>query len=519
MKKVISLLLSFIMIFSFALPVFAAGEEEKIVTVYLAGRGNCAIIDKDGNVLKDQKEIDRGAYIKEHAGPIIDKLALAVATNDYEDYIQSLVDAFAPIYADKILDENGNPQNGTHIVWDYKTAPVELGNRHGIPAYEFFYDWRISPMEVADQLHSYIQRVLAATCADKVNLYARCYGVNVAMAYVAKSYQGEYGEDAFVVNHMVHDTPGLAGYLLVAGLLSGSIVFDADKIDRYCTYFLNGSEIFDDPEIESLAAAFVSILNSAKILGFGTDVIEDIYEKVAPEVISRIALCATYGRTLAYWAMMGDYYKKAINTVFYTDELKTQYSGLIEKADAYYELLLKDRKYEDLLLELDEKGVKTAVFSKYGQITFPLFEDSEITGDVRGTVVEGSYGATAVEYGNTLSESYILQAKVKGTDKYISADKEIDASTCLFPDRTWFLKNVEHDNFPVRMAQLAQEFFESDGTLTVFDSSLSQFMDYKNNFAEVKESEKFSWTNNPLVNLFKLLTSLLKMLVSYIKGL
>ena len=45
---------------------------------------------------------------------------------------------------------------------------------------------------------------------------------------------------------------------------------------------------------------------------WGTDVIEDIYKKITPELISRLALCSTYGRTLAYWSMMGEYYEKAI---------------------------------------------------------------------------------------------------------------------------------------------------------------------------------------------------------------
>lgn len=500
---------------SFAIPAFAKDDS---VVIYVCGRGTYDLVDANGNRLDDQRDIDRAAYIKEHTGPILKELAVAVTTGDYEDYIQSLVDAFAPIYEATILDKNGEVTDGSHCGWDYKTVPISLTTIGGVTGYVFYYDWRLSPLDIADQLNEYISRVLAKTGAKKIDLYARCYGVNVAMAYVSKSYNGEYGENGFIVKNMVHDTSGLAGYLLVGGLLSGSIVFDADKIDRFCTYYLNGSGIFDDPEMDALAAAFVSILNSAKVLGLTTDVIADIYNEIAPEVISRIALCSTYGRTLAYWAMMGEYYEEAIDTVFYTDELKAEYAGLIEKTDAYYDLLIKDKAYEDLLKELDAKGVKTAVFAKYGQITFPLFEDSEITGDIRGNVIDASYGATAVNYGSKLSDSYIELAKANGTAKYISPDKEIDASTCLFPDTTWFIKNIDHSNFPDRIGQLGSEFFKSNGTLTVWDSSLPQFMDYEKNYAEVEEAEKFSWSNNPLVNLFKMITAFFKMLASYIKG-
>lgn len=509
MKKLISILICVVMIFSLAVPAFAATE--KVVTIYIPGRGTADLVDAEGNLLTNQSKIDRGAYIKEQAGPVLEELTKALITGNYDSYIQSLVDAFAPIYEDTILDTNGEITDGSHCVWDYKTAPIEITNNYGIPAYAFFYDWRISPIEIADQLDHYISRVMEKTKATKVNIYSRCYGVNVAMTYVTKSLQGEYD---FVVNHMVHDTPGLAGYLLVAGLLSGSIVFDADKIDRFVTYYLNGSELFEDPALEAFAAALVSVLNTAKVLGYGTEVIDKIYQNVAPELISRIALCSTYGRTLAYWAMMGDYYEEAMETVFYTDELKAEYAGLIEKADEYYELLIKDDAYVNVLKELDEMGVKTAVFAKYGKVSLPLFEDSEITGDVRGTVIDASYGATAVEYGQTFSDEYIKAAKENGTDKYISADLQVDASTCLFPDATWFIKNIEHDNFPKKIAQLGQQFFDSDGTLTVWDSSLPQFMDYKTNFAEVESEDDFSWSNNPFHNLLRFLTTLINLLRS-----
>lgn len=513
MKKAISFLLCLTIIFSLAVPAFAATE--KVVNIYIPGRGTSPLVDKDGNRLDDQRDVDRMEYIKENMTPILEELAKAMVTDDYTDYIDAFVDAFAPIYEDTVLDKNGEASDGSHIQWDYKTAGIKQVNYLGIPAYMFYYDWRLSPIEIADQLDYYIGRVVKASGATKVNIYSRCYGVNVAMAYTTKSLNGDYGE--FIVNHMVHDTPGLAGYLLVAGLLSGDIVFDADKIDRFVNYYLNGEDLFDDPALEDFAVALVSILNTAKVLGFGVDVVDEIFEKVCPELISRLALCSTYGRTLCYWSLMGDRYKKAIDTVFYTDELKTEYEGLIAKADEYYELLIKDDAYEKVLLKLDEMGVKTAVFAKYGAISFPLFEDSEVTGDVRGTVVDASYGATAMEYGKTFSDEYVLEAKFKGTDKYISPDLQIDASTCLFPDRTWFIKNIEHDHFHERVTKLGQEFFDSDGKLTVWDSSLPQYMDYKTNFAQVEpENGGTDWTKDPIRNLFRFLTALVGLISSLI---
>ena len=44
----------------------------------------------------------------------------------------------------------------------------------------------------------------------------------------------------------------------------------------------------------------------------------------------------------------------------------------------------------------------------------------------------------------------IAVTAVVGVAPYVSAspDKQIDASTCLSPDTTWFIKNLEHTYFP-----------------------------------------------------------------------
>ena len=54
-------------------------------------------------------------------------------------------------------------------------------------------------------------------------------------------------------------------------------------------------------------------------------------------------------------------------------------------------------------------------------------------------------GATGSKVAGTLSRSYINAQKAKGLEKYISPDKQVDASTCLLPERTWFVKNLHHN--------------------------------------------------------------------------
>ena len=61
--------------------------------------------------------------------------------------------------------------------------------------------------------------------------------------------------------------------------------------------------------------------------------------------------------------------------------------------------------------------------------------------------------------------------------RYVSPDRQIDASTCLMPERTWFIKNLAHKDFPECVERLFDHIFNEDAT--VFDSEeYPQYMVY-----------------------------------------
>lgn len=523
MKKVISVLLAVLMFMSLssaALSV-AAADITDIPTIYIEGKGNVTIYNKDGSLAKNPKAIDREGYITEAMGPIFEELAVALVTDDYSDYIDSLIDAVAPIYEEYIPDSNGtNETSGSYIGWDAKTAPVsKKSSNYGIKDYVFKYDWRLSPMDVAKELDTYIERVCEATGHEKVNIFARCLGTNFALAYVQQSYSGEY-DHAFRVQNLFLDTPTNAGLIAVGALLSGSIEFDADTIDRFVTYYLNDNDMFDDPALEAFAICLVSVMNHAQVLGLGVDVVADIYNKIDDELLPKLALCC-YGAYTSYWSMVSDkYYDKAIAAIFNTAELKEEYAGFIKRTDAYHEVLGDVNEatglagYEQLILDIKEvHGVNTAVHAKYGSVTVPLFEGSDITGDTRGTVTELSLGAVGLKVGTTFSEDYLNKAEANGTAKWISPDKTVDASTALIPEKTWFTKNIAHDSFRDEYHDLAMRFFRSNGTLTVdTETTLAQYMavtsDNQLVAVEGEDDREDQWTDNPFAVFIRFFTSL-----------
>ncbi len=543
MKKLFCVVLSVAMLLGCFLPTVAAATAEKLPIIYIVGKQNTPVYktDENGDWLLDENgkkiQVDdvnkplgmsREDYILSQVEPVLKELAPALATGNYDSYIRSLIDAFAPVYKEAVLDKNGEDPDG-RIDWNYSVQQPQKG-MGGFKYYYFRYDWRYSPYETADDLHTFVEYVCKKEGVDKVNIHARCYGSNVAAAYIAKSEAGFYDAPFRVKNFALNTTP-IAGYIIVGALMSGSITFTADNIDRYISVLLNNQSIFDDPVIDTFVMVLVSALNQAKILGWGTDKIQEIYDAISDKLIPGLAL-ASYGSFPSYWSMIGDeYYEKAKLKVFGTALPEGEYAGFIRKIDNYHNLIgafdeeSGEYLYESLLKRCEESfGMKTAVFAKYGFASLPFFDGSELTGDARGTVTELSLGARGTVLGETFTEEELAEitAMEDYDERYLSEDMKVYAGTCLFPETTWFSKNMAHDQLNL-IDPIATEFFLSDGTLTVHDNeNYPQFHEYTDGkFVPVTKADATDsmWTDNPLLVFMNFITGLLEFLVSILEKL
>lgn len=543
MKKFIALILAVLMLSSVIAPAtMAATDESKLPVIYIVGKQNTPVykLDDNGNFLLDENgkkiQVDnvnnplgmsREEYIKSQIEPVMAELIPALITGEYSKYIDTLVDSVAPIYAESVLDANGESKN-TAIDWDYSVQQPSKG-AGGLKYYYFRYDWRYSPYETADLLHQFVEYVCAKEKVDKVNIHARCYGSNVAMAYIAKSEAGYY-DAPFRLNNLALNTTPIAGYIVVGALMSGSIEFDAETIDRFVTYYLSGNDLFDDPMLETMAMVLVSAANQASLLGLGTEVMEKFYAQIGDELIPKVAL-VSYGSFPSYWSMIGDtYYDKAKLAVFGTLEAEGEYAGFIEKIDNYHNMLGRideqtgEPLYVQILKRCEEKyGMKTAILAKYGYATVPLFEGSHITGDGRGTVTELSLGAMGTLVGETFTEKQIaeIEAMEDYDARYLSADKKIYAGTCAFPETTWFSKGLHHADL-TQIDPIVTAFFLADGNFTVHsDERYPQFHEYDNGkFVAIGEEDETNddWTGNGFAVLVRFITMILNFFKALING-
>lgn len=247
---------------------------------------------------------------------------------------------------------------------------------------------------------------------------------------------------------------------------------DDDRVDEFLDYFIKNGDLLEDEATGEFVGAFVSVLNEMKALGITTELINKLLEKVKDNLIPRLLL-GTFGTFPSFWSMVGeDYYEEARAFVFNGRE--EEYKGLIEKNDDYYYNVTVG--LPERMKKLEEDGVEIGVLVKYNIPSYPFYEDANQQTDMVSDVYHVSFYATSAPYGETLSEEYINGLADK---KYLSPDKMIDASTCLFPDKTWFVRNISHDPFPPSIDELIYEFFNQNGQLTVFDNEkFPQYMDY-----------------------------------------
>ena len=485
MKKIVSVILSVLMIFAVMSPAVSAAEEKE-VTVYIEGYGS-GLYGKSGEKAFPV-ELGLVEKLETMLGDLLANLAWAELTGDYTRYSQQLYDLIAPGYADLKLDNNGESRkdDGTWyygLGYDPLTKVDHSNGRFADGYYRFIYDWRLSVEYNAELLEKFIGLVMAKTGAKKVNLVGRCLGGNIISALLENASEATINS----IDKVVMYISSTLGVDFISALFSGKIVLDPDAVDNYVTYSLKDNDILGDAiegEMFEGLTTIINFINEIYVLGYGADVVEKIVESVREDALARI-LRDSYASFPSFWSMVcSDDVEDAIAFIYNTPELQEEYKGMIEKIRSYHENVQVNA--EDRMLELEAKGMEIMVISKYNYADFPLSENASQQSDGTAGTRATSFGATVAPFGSALTEKYI-KAMDKDDIKYLSDDKMIDASTCVFPDKTWFVKNLYHANFPQCVDSLIDVFFRTEGMTVETMKEYPQFMKYDKETGELSE--------------------------------
>lgn len=550
MRKILSVILVVTMLFALMAPCASATVGyEAVPIIYIRGNGE-NIYDENGNKLAAKFDdfsgdgedgISKDDIVDACVNVLIPFVTEGLIFDEWDNYGRALYDEISPLFKNAGLDGDGNPMGGTAVSAErladseyWSTRNLSAGG-FGLYEYNFIYDWRLSPYDHVDRLHQYIQNVKKATGKNEVCIFVRCMGGSLAMAYLEK-----YG-DTGIKNVFFNDVLS-NGTSVISDAFSGKIDFNGVSTQRYlkqleqCAELNQGTGIAFVELIDEIVTKTLDTFTQIGAVDGVFDGVENLYGKLYKALIPAVCFATGIATQVNYWTCVEEEdFDQAMNLIFGEEgsEARVYYAGLIDKIEYYREHVTSK------IPELCEKFVKTeedggygihiGVGSKYGYADMAIIESADDFGDTLVSVKDSSFGATAASAGKTLSEEYIAKRVAEGKGEYISPDKVVDASTGMFPETTWYIKNAHHD-FNELSDLIAHDFLIGTG-VTVNNSAYGRFYvvdEYTETWAPMTEENcaNFEWIDAPVENpnketiaisfikwftiLFKLITGLFK---------
>ena len=493
MKRIVSVILSVVLVFTMMSPAFSWVDinesKSQIPVIRISGDGE-ALYDSEGNKIfhyhelgkiisgESESNIDTDALYKSMAETLLPALAKGLATDNWDDLYAGLETEISKIFASSLLDENGNVPNNSGLSqarkeqMEYKRHNDLKGDKGYYDCYEywFYYDWRLDPMATADEFNAFIKDVKASTGCEKVGVNATCLGTNVFLAYVSK-----YGVED--IQGVGIDGSVVGGAEILSEVLCAKFDVDPAALMRFLKDFEGlGMFSIDEFIMETLEMA----VQTGLLEGIISTTENIFYDKLVKGVTSALAL-STFYTWPNYWACVSpEDYESVKYYVFGEEgsEKRIKYAGLIEKLDNYDREVRQ--KVPELMLSIKEGGANLGIISKYGYQIVPIISSSDVVADQFASVTRSSFGATTSTVYDTLSDEYIAQRVAEGKGHLISPDKQIDASTCIYPELTWFIKGASHSNWTTYELKMLYDIASADRQLTPADFPYSQFMVYSN---------------------------------------
>lgn len=469
-------------------------------TVYVGGQG-AQIVDEQGN---EVYPIDYKSKIGDSASDLLPVYKDALLSQNWDEFLDEVYEIFHPLISQYALDKNGDATNGTHVNWSWSKSELNSNKINGgypLYRYYFHYDWRLDPFVLARQLHDYIEGVLEVTGEEKVELIGRCLGASVANAYLYL-YDGEY------IDSYLQYASSAQGALVIEKMYSGQLGFDADLLENYIIDNYLGLE----GDVYEIAVSVATVLNKTYGLDLICNAFNKTYDQIFMDIMPRL-LGDTYATFPGFWSMVSDNdncYETAKKVLLYSNGY-TADSPLVKRIDDYhYNVQNKVAELFDRMQNV--KNIHISNITKYGYSPRPFLKNCDVVSDDTCSVTASSNGAKASTIKGFLSPFYLLKAKITGKTKYISPDRKIDASTCLCPDSTWFIKDLLHPDFPDFIEGFMAKIL-NDNEITI--DSYDEYPQYLHYNEDQERLEKLSEDN--MKNDYRYYTSFTAAFIKLIK--
>ena len=425
MKKAVSVFLAVLLTFSVSAASFSSYATDKCgcsytPIVYVTGFAMTDLVANPGTEEEYNVFMPETSAIVSAVARLIVPTVMLRITGDYEGFAGSLSKILNDTMKDVACDDNGDPLNETVDV-KFRVDPT---SEHGYRCdNRFNYDWREDVFEIAAELNEYIEKTKELTRHDKVVLKGESMGGAVIMTYLK-----QYGYGS--VDTVIMQSSAFNGINLVGGLFTGDLNIKTKSVMNYIGNFIEGS----DPVTAFYRCIFYAL--SEFLLSPVCGELDTVFTR-GKDVLYEDCLRDLFGNLTGIWTFVpNEYYEQAKE--YMLDEVEN--ATLIKKLDAYHYGVMDSTK--EILDEAMNHGMKLAIISNYGKAAVPVLKNDAYQSDFLIDTARTSLGATCADFGATLPEGY-TQCVADGHN-HISCDNAIDASTCIYPEYTWFIKDMMH---------------------------------------------------------------------------
>lgn len=439
MKKAISIILTVSIIFSLCASASAASKMcncGMTPVVHVPGFGE-PIYKNPG--AEDNYTVfpPEGDAITNAVPDFVTAVLLGLLTGNFDIFGKYASKGANTMLGEAACDRNGDPIYDTgvepdELITDTHKNPVYVSEDSDDNGYFLYsYDWRLDPIDNAKGLKKFIDEVKKLTGHRKVILSAHSQGNTIVTSYLHL-----YGNSG--IEKVLFLSPAFQGLSLIGSLFTQDVNVQG-KGDALADY-LNGIMGYDDVKSQLLTAIIKEINEVGTIDGilyYLQKVLDDQLDRVFADSLTDII-----GTLPGIWAFVPDeYYEDAKKTVF---KGNAEYKNLIDRIDYYHYNVQVNT--ESIIKSAKAKGTSVIISAGYNISSIPVTGIEETHSDYLIDTKYMSLGATCVPFGKTFDKDYKQQNNSCGHN-HLSADGMIDASTCAFPEYTWFIKNNGHNAF------------------------------------------------------------------------
>lgn len=326
---------------------------------------------------------------------------------------------------------------GTTMLKDI--AKIVGGDR----AFTFQYDWRMSAIDVADDLHAFIQDVKQMTGSDKVNISGTSFGSEVLLCYLDK-----YGSER-ELHHVLMNSPAYGGSNIFLEMLS---------TDRHS--HINYEDVMNmllcNYGVEAEIGYLLNILPEGEV--------DLIFESVTDQYIKPYLL-----PSVGLWGCCATEDYETAKSLF-LDPVKN--AKLIEKTDAQQaimaragEILRHAEQYDTHVYAIMNEGC--TLVTSHG------------SGDV---LVDGANGTGGVclPVGEHFDDAYVPERTVcqNAAHDHVSYTGSLDLTNAYLPENTWVFYGQMHGQnyWDGRARELSMKMLTTDEITDVYsDPAFPQF--------------------------------------------